>query len=252
MSERRRPRTESELIEFIRSSDVRAPEELHERVQALARQRSKLPWGRRVRRGDGVAPDARRGFLASPRAAARQAAPLFSWRLGAAVAAAAIAGALVAGLTGAGSSGLSVRQASALTLRGATGAAPKPSRSNRDELAAAVDGVAFPYWEDAFGWRAVGVRTDRIGGRTVTTVFYSDRSGARVGYSIVSGAKPPRISEGVVAKRGGTHYWLLNVNGVPVVTWLRGGHLCVVSGRGVDGATLLRLASWTDSRSTPA
>jgi hypothetical protein len=33
---------------------------------------------------------------------------------------------------------------------------------------------------------------------------------------------------------------------MPVVTWLRGGHLCVVSGRGVDRATLLHLASWTD------
>jgi hypothetical protein len=28
------------------------------------------------------------------------------------------------------------------------------------------------------------------------------------------------------------------------VTWLRDGHLCVLSGRGVSGATLLRLASW--------
>jgi hypothetical protein len=31
-----------------------------------------------------------------------------------------------------------------------------------------------------------------------------------------------------------------------VVTWLRDGHLCVVSGRGVSSATLLRLASWSD------
>jgi hypothetical protein len=162
------------------------------------------------------------------------------------VAAAAIAGALVAGLTGAGSPDLSVHQASALTFREPTGPAPKHSRSDRDALAVAVNGVAFPYWEDKFGWRAVGTRTDRVAGRQVTTVFYSDRSGARIGYAIASGAKPPRIHEGMVARRGGTHYWLLNVNGAPVVTWLRAGHLCVVSGRGVDGATLLRLASWND------
>jgi hypothetical protein len=248
MSEPRRPRTESELIEFIRSSDVRAPETLHERVQALASEGPKRSWGRRLRRGKREAPDEGRtdGLPASPRAAPRQATPRLGWRLGAAVAAAAIAGALVAGLTGPGSSGLSVRQASALTLRQPTGPAPRHSRSNHDELTAAVDGVAFPYWEDAFGWRATGVRTDRIGGRTVTTVFYSHRSGATIGYSIASGAKPPRISEGVVATRGGIHYWLLDVNGMPVVTWLRGGHLCVVSGRGVGHATLLRLASWGD------
>jgi hypothetical protein len=213
-----------------------------------------LPWLWRVRPGDGEADNERRSssYPATPRSATRRAAPLLSWRLGAAVAAAAIAGALVAGLSGAGSSGLSVHQASALTLREATAPAPKQSPSNRDELTAAVDGVAFPYWEDALGWHTVGSRTDRIAGRTVKTVFYSDRSGARVGYSIASGARPPRISEGVLVKRGGIHYWMLNVNGVPAVTWLRGNHLCVVSGRGVDEATLLRLASWGDSGLKPA
>jgi hypothetical protein len=162
------------------------------------------------------------------------------------VAAAAVAGALVAGLTGGGSSGLSVRQATALTLREATGAAPAKSKSDRDTLAVAVNGVAFPYWEDEFGWRAVGTRTDRVAGREVTTVFYANRRGQTIGYAIASGAKPPRISEGMMARRGGIHYWLLSVNGVPVVTWLRDGHLCVVSGRGVSGATLLRLASWNE------
>jgi hypothetical protein len=162
------------------------------------------------------------------------------------VAAAAVAGALVAGLTGGGSSGLTVRQATALTFRPPTGAAPTHSKSDRPTLAVAVNGVAFPYWEDKFGWRAVGTRTDRVSGREVTTVFYGNRRGQTIGYAIASGAKPPRISEGTMVRRGGVHYWLLGVNGMPVVTWLRDGHLCVVSGRGVSGATLLRLASWTD------
>jgi hypothetical protein len=173
-------------------------------------------------------------------------APLLSWRLGAAVAAAAIAGALVAGLTGSGSPGLSVREASALTLRQATGAAPPHSKSDRPTLAVAVNGLPFPYWEDRFGWRAIGTRTDRVAGREVTTVFYGNHRGQTIGYAIVSGANPPRISEGMVARRGGVHYWLTSVNGVPAVTWFRDGHLCVVSGREVGHATLLRLASWTD------
>jgi hypothetical protein len=248
MSEPRRPRTESELIEFIRSSDVRAPEALHERVQALTRRRSKLPWAGRVRSGAGDAPDERGadGFPASPRAATRRARPLLSWRLGAAVAAAAIAGALVAGLSGGGSSGLNVRQATALTFREATGPAPSHSKSNPDTLAVAVNGVAFPYWEDRFGWRAVGTRTDVVAGRQVTTVFYGNYRGQTIGYAIVSGVNAPRISEGVVVRRRGVHYWLSSTNGMPVVTWLRDGHLCVVSGRGVSGATLLRLASWSE------
>jgi hypothetical protein len=115
----------------------------------------------------------------------------------------------------------------------------------------AVNGVAFPYWEDRFGWRAVGAHTARVAGREVTTVFYANHRyanhrGQTIGYAIASGVKAPRISEGTVVRRGGVHYWLLNVNGAPTVTWLRQGHLCVVSGRGVDSATLLRLASWTD------
>jgi hypothetical protein len=247
MSEPRRPTSESELIEFIRSSDVRAPEALHERVQALAQESAKLPWRRRARRREQAQAqgDGRSGFLAGSRAGAAR-PPLFGWRLGAAVAAAAIAGALVAGLTGSGSPGLTVRQASVLTLRQPTGAAPPHSKSNRPTLAVAVNGLPFPYWEDRFGWRAVGTRTDQLAGRQVTTVFYGNHRGQTIGYSIVAGAKPPRIGEGTVAWRGGVHYWLLNVNGAPVVTWLREGHLCVVSGRGVDSATLLRLASWTD------
>ena len=52
------------------------------------------------------------------------------------------------------------------------------------------------------------------------------------------------MSGGVVSMRDGTAYRLLTVNGVAVVTWLRDGRLCVVSGRGVSGDRLLALASW--------
>ncbi len=49
-----------------------------------------------------------------------------------------------------------------------------------------------------------------------------------------------------MAWRGGVPYRLLTVNDRNVISWLRDGHLCVVSGRGVNSATLLRLASWVD------
>jgi hypothetical protein len=54
----------------------------------------------------------------------------------------------------------------------------------------------------------------------------------------------------MVAWRGGVAYRLLDEHGVAVVTWLRDGHLCVVSGRGVSSATLLRLASWSEGNPT--
>ncbi|HXP36290.1 MAG TPA: hypothetical protein VN817_00860 [Solirubrobacteraceae bacterium] len=233
----RRPPTESELVELVRSSDVRAPESLHHKIDAMIASRSSARSSRSApARGQGSAADAR-GYSLRPRLAA----------VGA-IAAALIALAVAVSLSG-GSSTLSVRDAAALTTRSATHAAPAESSSDRAELAVAVDGVSFPYWGGHFGWRATGVRTDTVDGRSVTTTFYASRH-RRVGYAIVAGNAPSQGSGGVVSQHDGTSYRLLTYNGAPVVTWLREGHLCVVSGRGVDGATLLRLASWDDRRST--
>lgn len=224
MSERPADR-EHELIELIRSVDVPAPERLHRRTEALI--------ARRARDGGGA-----------------HAARL---RVGAAAALAAAALAVLAVVIGSGrgSGGLTLQSASALALRPSTAAAPAESAARRAQLTAVVDGVAFPYWGERFGWRASGARTDQIGGRTVTTVFYTDPHGRRIGYAIVAGTPAPRIAAGRMSWRGATAYHLTSVGAVNVVTWQRDGHLCVVAGRGVSGATLLRLASW-DDRGTPA
>lgn len=229
MSERR-PQTEAELVEFLRSVDLRAPEQLHQRIQTLVDERS--PRGRRLRRGAWTS----RLTLS------------LDWRLGGGVAVLAAAViALVIGLSGGGSGALNVREASASTLRPATMAAPAQSTSGRAQLAVAVEGVAFPYWEDRFGLRSTGARTDRVSGRAVTTVFYANDRGQRIGYAIFAGTPAPRlIGSGRVVSRGGTPYRLSSSGNLRVVTWVRDGHLCVVAGRGVNGATLLRLASWND------
>jgi len=221
-----RPQTESELVDFVRSIDVPAPPALHDRVETLVSER---PQGSRRRAwGSGSG------------------RPAFAWALGGAVAVAVVVAALVVGLSGGGSPSLSLRATSALALGPATMGAPAENPHDGSQLAVAVDGLAFPYWGEHLGWRSTGVRTDRIGGHTVTTVFYADGRGRRVGYAIVGGTPAPGVSGGVVAWRGRTAYRLLSVNGVGLVAWTRDGHLCVVSGRGVDGATLLRLASWSD------
>jgi hypothetical protein len=234
--------TESELVELVRSADLRAPDSLHRSVESLvagrARREPRLSGARRRWNPRGLA-EARRSVVATALVAA-------------------LALALVVSLSGGGGSQSSLREAStlrlasALTLRAATVPAPRESSSKPAELAAAVDGVSFPYWRDHFGWRSTGSRTDRIGGRAVTTVFYADAQGRRIGYAIVAGVQAHPPSGGVTSLRAGTAFRVLTLNGATVVTWLRDGHLCVVSGRGVDGATLLRLASWGESSSNQA
>jgi hypothetical protein len=217
-------RAESELVEFVRSIDVRAPESLHSRVQALVADASR----RKGRRGTG-----------------HRRAPAFArYAIAGALAAAVAASAIAIGLSG-GSNGPFIRPTSALTLGRSTAAAPRKTPGTA-HLAAAVDGVAFPYWEDRFGWRSTGTRRDHVNGRAVTTVFYADHRGRQIGYAIVAGTPAPTQDRGAIAWRNGTRFRVLQLDGATVVSWLRDGHLCVVAGRGVSAATLLALASWHD------
>jgi hypothetical protein len=213
------PRNETELTELIASIDVPAPSGLHSRVQAMVddAQAKRSPVARR---------------------------PL-AFRLGGtAVALAVLVIALVLALPGSGPEKLGVNQAAALTLARATAPAPSENPSARTQLAASVEGVTFPYWRGRFGWRASGSRLDRRDGRTIRTVFYSDPTGRRVGYAIVAGSPTPSVGGGSVRLLHGTPFHLTSQGGAVVVSWVHDGHLCVVSGRGVSPATLLRLASW--------
>jgi hypothetical protein len=221
MSERPR-RSEAELVELIRAIDVPAPERLHRRTEAMIAAHASARSG-----GRSYSPRLRLGAVAGLAAAA------------------AVVLALVLGAGGGGSS-FDLRGATTLALARATRTAPVESASRRSQLAAAVDGVAFPYWGERFGWRSTGSRSDRLGGRSMTTVFYSDGAGQRIGYAIVAGTPAPHVAAGAVHWRGGTPFRLTHVDGSRVVTWLRDGHLCIVAGRGVSSATLLTLASWQE------
>jgi hypothetical protein len=224
----RRPRTEAELVEFVRSIDVPAPPSLHSSVRTLIAEHE--------RRTSGPA-RVLAALLGSLRGAPRMVAAAGALGISVLVLVLALSG-------GGGTAGLGLRQTAALTLLPATAPAPAKSSTGRQELAASVDGVRFPYWEDALGWASTGTRTDRVGGRPVTTVFYADHRGASVGYAIVGGLPAPAVGGGRVELRSGIPFRLQRVGGVPVVTWLRNGHLCVVSGNRVSASTLLALASW--------
>lgn len=222
------PERHEQVAELVRALEAQAPPRLHRRVQEMV--------------------DAR----AAPRRRARGGAlTAFGPRLRptlVAMALAALAGAAIALLSGpsthAPAAGPSLSAASRLTLAAATAAAPRESRTRAAQLDVAMDGVAFPYWEEPFGWRASGMRTDTLGGRTVRTVYYTGHRDGRIGYAIVAGTPAPAVRGGTVLWHGGTAYRLQSLDGSPVVTWQRHGRLCVLSGRGVSAATLVRLAAW--------
>jgi hypothetical protein len=219
------------IAKLVRSFDAPAPQSLHRRIDLLVD-------NHRDPRHRGRPP---RHLLAFPVLAGAGAVVV--------MVAIALAIAVGNGNSGGGTPALSVGQAVAPTLRAATLPAPRESPAHNAQLEAAVDGVPFPYWGERFGWHSTGARADRINGHTVKTVFYANSGGQRVGYSIFAGAPQPRAG-GVVAWRGGVSYRLLEEHGLAVVTWLRAGHLCVVAGRGVSSATLLRLASWSEGNPT--
>jgi len=106
-----------------------------------------------------------------------------------------------------------------------------------------VENVIFPNYFKKFGWKAVGTRTDEIGGRDTRTVFY-EKDGKRIAYTIVAGDAlewPDGASKTDVE---GTVVRALEYEGRNVVTWKRGGHTCVLSSKDVPRAELLALAGW--------
>jgi hypothetical protein len=127
---------------------------------------------------------------------------------------------------------------------GATEPAPAPVGGTPPELGARVGVLDFPDWEKSFGWKAVGRRDDTLSGRPVTTVFYRNPDGARIGYAVVSGdtlaAKPP----GRRVTRKGKLYHVGQLGGRTVVTWNQQGHTCViVAPSGVPRTRVIELAA---------
>jgi hypothetical protein len=158
-------------------------------------------------------------------------------QLAAATAVAAVVAVLVLG-----GGGLTVRGTLAAALRPPVAAAsfdPLQPRLLRDR----VEQVRFPNFAGKFGWRAVGVRGDRLDGRRTRTVFY-DKGSRRIAYTIVAGDALDQPGEAAPAVVAGVELRTLQARGRTVVTWRRHGHTCVLSGVGVPRATLLELAAW--------
>ena len=73
-------------------------------------------------------------------------------------------------------------------------------------------------------------------------MFY-ERDGERIAYTIVDGERLD-WPEADTTVRDGVELRPFEEEGRNAVTWLREGQTCVLSGEGVDTATLLELAAW--------
>ena len=96
-------------------------------------------------------------------------------------------------------------------------------------LDATVGNLEFPDWQKGFGWRAVGRRDDTLSGRPVTTVFYRNPEGARLGYAVVSGDALDGNPPGREVTRSGNTYDVARVGERTIVTWTQEDHTCVIT-----------------------
>jgi hypothetical protein len=161
-------------------------------------------------------------------------------------------GALVWALSalGGGPAGLKVADAATLAARPGTAAVAEPPDDQATLPSLRGAGLPFPYWEDHFGWKATGVRRDDVDGRALTTVFYRS-DGRRIAYTIVPGTRLPVVPGAKTIIRSGVVVHVSTDNRRLIVTWLRRGHTCVLSGVDVPLSTLTALAAWRSHGAVP-
>ena len=125
-----------------------------------------------------------------------------------------------------------------------TEAAPRSVGGAPPVLAAQVGNLAFPDWRESFGWEAVGRRVDEVSGRDVTTVFYRNPEGIRLGYAVVAGPALGDDPPGREITRNGKTYNLARNGDRTIVTWTQQGHTCViVAPSALPGGRLVDLAA---------
>lgn len=182
--------------------------------------------------------EARRRALGARRGRSRRLLP----RVAVAGAVAATAAVVAAVVLSGGPGAPTIAQAANFATHAPTGPAPPPAGKAGTKLAVRVGGVPFPDFRRFAGWKAVGVRHGRIGGRDATVVVYRKGS-RRLGYVIVAGAGLARPSAAQATVIHRVEYQTLRQDGRLAVTWRRGGHTCVLLGQATR-RELLRLASW--------
>lgn len=217
-------RRQLEVVTAVRAVQTAAPSRLRARIEAEHQRR-----GSRLIRRPAIA-----SGLAS-------------------VAAATAALVLVLGLplSDGGGNPPAVTDVAAMGVRGPLSLAVAPDPHRPALLRRTAAGLPFPNLEAKFGWTAAGVRTGSVEGRPATTVLY-EKDGRRIAYTIVAGPPLASATESQRMVRDGVGFELLARDGAQVVTWLRRGHTCVLSGPGTRAQELLALASWTGKGTIPS
>lgn len=127
-------------------------------------------------------------------------------------------------------------------LRASLVALERPTAPAPAALVASGTNIRFPDWSRR-GWPSTGMRTERIGGRSVTTEYFRTYDGAaRLGYAIVSGAPLQWGSRGPTRVVGGEAYGLISWGATRIVTWVQDGHTCILASRNTPSRALLALA----------
>jgi hypothetical protein len=182
------------------------------------------------------------------RATAQARAPFWRrHRLGLAVASAAAATLAVVAIaleTGSNEAEPSLTSVYAAARLAPTEGAPARLGGTPPVLDAKVDNVVFPDWQKKFDWEAVGRRDDTLSGRPVTTVFYRNPEGARLGYAVVSGNALGGTPPGRQVTRKGKTYDVARVGDRTIVTWTQDDQTCVIMApSAVPRARLVDLAA---------
>lgn len=223
--ERDKPLTEEELELARRGeariaaavADVRAPQSLREAIERdRGRAAVRVPFWRRH--------------------------PLALAAAGATAAAALAVG--VALQTGGDPAGPALGEVYAAAQLSPTEPAPAVIGGTPPNLDASVGELEFPDWRESFGWKAVGRRDDDLDGRRVTTVFYRNDEGARLGYAVVDGDPIEGDPAGEPVERDGNTYAIARGPERTIVTWTQQGHTCaIVAPPTVPESALLDLAA---------
>jgi hypothetical protein len=182
------------------------------------------------------------------RATARARAPFWRrhrWGLAAAgTAAAALVAVAIALETGSDNADPSLNKVYATAQLNPTRAAPAPVGGTPPVIDAKVGTLEFPDWQEKFGWRAVGRRDSDLSGRRVTTVFYRNPEGARLGYAVVGGDSLDGNPAGRPVEHKGKTYNVARGDERTIVTWTQQGHTCaIVAPSVVPQSTLVELAA---------
>ncbi len=144
---------------------------------------------------------------------------------------------------GGGQAGLTAADAATLAAGPPTASVAEPVDDAATLPGVSAAGLPFPYWEDHFGWVAAGVRRDSVDGRLMTTIFYR-RDGRRIAYTIVPGTRLPTAAGEETITHGGIVIHAFTDGRRLIVTWLRLGHTCVLSGTDVPLDALTALVAW--------